>query len=220
VSTATPPAASGRWSLVGELLRRDEPVAIETRGAALAEQFLTRHGIVTRDAVLAEGVPGGFSGLYPVLTALEDAGKARRGYFIEGRGGAQFALPGAVDRLRAIEDVGIVTMSAVDPANPYGAALPWPDSDFGTPARRAGAAVALADGALVAYLEKGGKRALTFGSDQAGVVAALIDLMALQSRPKALELIDGQSAATTAVGADMVSAGLKPGYKGLTLPAG
>jgi ATP-dependent Lhr-like helicase len=220
VSTGTPPAASGRWSLVSELLRRDEPVAIEVRGAALAEQLMSRHGVITRDAVLAEGVPGGFSGLYPVLTALEDAGKARRGYFIEGRGGAQFALPGAVDRLRAIEDTGIVTMSAVDPANPYGAALPWPDTDFGTPARRAGAAVGLADGALVAYLEKGSRKALTFGDDRAATAAAIIELMGRPSRPKALELIDGESAATTPVGADLVSAGLKPGYKGLSLPPG
>ncbi len=218
VSTTTPPAASGRWSLVSELLRRDEPVAIEARGAALAEQLMTRHGIITRDAVLAEGVPGGFSGLYPVLTALEDAGRARRGYFIEGRGGAQFALPGAVDRLRATEDTGILTMSAVDPANPYGAALPWPDGDFGSPARRAGAAVALADGELVAYLEKGGKRALTFGRDQATIAAALIELMSRPSRPRALELIDGQPAGAGAVGAAMVGAGLKLGYKGLNLP--
>ena len=101
--------------------------AAEAKAAAVAEQLLTRHGVVTRDAVLAETVPGGFSGLYPVYAALEDAGRARRGYFIEGRGGAQFALPGAVDRLRAIGDTGIVTMSAVDPANPYGATLPWPD---------------------------------------------------------------------------------------------
>ncbi|MCP3975473.1 MAG: DEAD/DEAH box helicase [bacterium] len=218
LSTATPPAASGRWSLVDGLLGHGEMIADESRGAALAEQMMTRHGIVTRDAVLSEGIPGGFSGLYPVFTALEDAGKARRGYFIEGRGGAQFALPGAVDRLRAIDNTGIVVMSAVDPANPYGALLPWPESPVGTPARRAGAAVALADGELVAYLEKGGRKALTFGDAKEKASAALMELISRQARPRALETINGEAAAGTAIGTELVGAGLRPGYKGLTMP--
>ena len=218
LSSATPPAASGRWSLVSELLGEGEPIAFEAKSAALAEQLMTRHGVVTRDAVLAEGVPGGFSGLYPVFAALEDTGKARRGYFIEGRGGAQFAIPGAVDRLRAIADTGIVTMSAVDPANPFGATLPWPETGFGKPARRAGAAVAVVDGELVAYLEKGSRRALTFGTDRETIASGLIQLMSRPARPKALEQINGDPAAGTKVGANLVSAGLKAGYKGLTLP--
>ncbi len=220
LSSSTPPAASGRWYLVDEILRRDEPIAPEAKAAALAEQFLSRHGVVTRDAVLAEGVPGGFSGLYPVYTALEDAGKARRGYFIEGRGGAQFALPGAVDRLRAMTDTGIVIMSATDPANPYGATLPWPGAASGTPARRAGATVALVDGRLVAYLEKGGRSALTFGDERELAAAAIVALMERRQRPRALERIDGDPAAGTLVGGDLVASGLRPSYKGLTLPSG
>ncbi len=217
VSAATPAAATGRWYLVEDVLRRDEPVAAEARVAALAEQLLTRHGVVTREAVLTEGVPGGFAGLYPVFSALEDAGKARRGYFIEGQGGAQFAMPGAVDRLRAGGETGIVTLSAVDPANPYGATIAWPESAGGAPARRAGAAVALADGKLAAYLEKGSRRALTFDADRDTTTAAIIALMERQSRPTALEQIDGTPAATTLVGADLIAAGLKAGYKGLSL---
>jgi len=217
VASATPPSATGRWSLVTDLLATADPIAVEARGAAIAAQLMTRHGIVTRDAVLAEGVPGGFSGLYPVFTALEDAGKSRRGYFIEGRGGAQFALPGAVDRLRAIESTGIVAVSAVDPANPYGAALPWPESGLGSPARRAGSAVAMADGKLVAYLERGGRSALTFGDDEEAAVAGLHTLVAGQQKPRGLERINGAAAGQTPVGTGLIAAGMRPGYKGLTV---
>ncbi len=99
VSGATPPAGSGRWYLTGDLLA-GVPALPEVQAKARAEQLLERHGVVTRDAVLSEGQPGGFAGLYPVLAAMEDAGRTRRGYFIEGLGGAQFGQPGAIDRLR------------------------------------------------------------------------------------------------------------------------
>ena len=104
------------------------------RAKALAEQLLARHGVLTRPAVMAEGVAGGFSALYPVLKALEEAGRVRRGYFVAGLGGSQFALPGALDRLRAVREAAAddegataaAVLAATDPANPYGGVLPWP----------------------------------------------------------------------------------------------
>src|SRR5215472_7491396 len=123
------PRAAGRWSLVRELLL-PAPSATE-RLHAEAETLLQRHGVLTREAVVGEGWPGGFAGLYPVLRAMEEAGRARRGYFVDGLGGSQFALPGAVDRLRAARDAepAVVALAATDPANPYGAALPWPATE-------------------------------------------------------------------------------------------
>ncbi len=127
---------------------------------ALAEQLLARHGVLTRDAVAAEEVPGGFGALYPVLRSLEEAGRVRRGYFVAGRGGSQFAHPGALERLRALrepdpEDARAVVLAATDPANPYGAALPWPKTEGMRTMRAAGAHVALVDGKLAAWLGKG-----------------------------------------------------------------
>src|SRR6185436_20011807 len=100
------------------------------RAHALAVSLLERHGVVTRESVLGEGVAGGFAAVYPVLRAMEEAGKIRRGYFVEGLGAAQFALPGAVDRLRAervpIDGPTLLVLAVADPANPYGATLGWP----------------------------------------------------------------------------------------------
>lgn len=153
-----PPAAVGRWSRVPEATRA--PTDTE-RMKALAEQLLTRHGVLTRDAIVAEDVPGGFSGIYPVLRALEDAGRIRRGYFVAGRGGLQFAQPGALDRLRALregddDDPGGVVLAATDPANPYGAALPWPRDSGARLQRAAGSFVVLVEGRLAAYVSRGG----------------------------------------------------------------
>src|SRR5262249_44338812 len=140
-----PPEAAGRWSLV-------PPAATGTdRSHALALSMLERHGVVTRESVLGENVPGGFAAVYPVLRAMEEAGKIRRGYFVEGLGAAQFALPGAVDRLRAertpIEGPSVLLLSAADPANPYGATLAWPKPAGSTKLQRAGGAyVVLVDG--------------------------------------------------------------------------
>jgi ATP-dependent helicase Lhr and Lhr-like helicase len=212
---ATPPRASGRWYPVADLIPTVPPP--EATATARAEQLLERHGIVTREAVLAEGVPGGFAGLYPVLATMEDAGRVRRGYFVEGRGGAQFALPGAVDRLRHASDPGgPVLLAAADPANPYGAVLPWPDHEAGRPARRAGAHVVLAAGDLAAFVETGGRRVLTFtGADPETVAAALADLAAGRYRRLTVETIDGVAAAGTPVGKAMAHDGFTPGYKGL-----
>jgi ATP-dependent Lhr-like helicase len=148
----------GRWSL---LKPPDDQHAFTPteRLKALAEQLLARHGVLTRPAVMAEGFPGGFATFYPVLKALEDTGRIRRGYFVSGLGGSQFAQIGALDRLRALRDAAsdeapAVVLAATDPANPYGAALPWP-AEAGRPQRAAGAHVVLVDGALAAYLGRG-----------------------------------------------------------------
>ena len=150
----------GRWSLTAALFA-DAP-AQGPRLRAQAELMLERYGIVTRESVLAEGVPGGFSSLYGELSNLEMLGTARRGYFVEGLGGAQFALAGAVERLRALprEEGEYLLLAATDPANPYGAALPWPkrDRDGGRrPSRSPGAYLLLLDGSPALYVERGGR---------------------------------------------------------------
>ena len=127
---------------------------------AQAELMLERYGIVTRETVLAEGVPGGFSSLYGELSNLEMLGTARRGYFVEGLGGAQFALAGAVERLRSLPHAEgeYLILAATDPAQPYGASLAWPKRDGGRrPARTPGAYVLLRDGNPILYVERGGK---------------------------------------------------------------
>jgi len=156
-----PASAVGRWSLVAG--RASAPTPTQ-RLKALAEQLLTRHGVLTREAVLAEGVTGGFSTLYPVLKAFEESGRVRRGYFVSHLGGSQFAQPGALDRLRALRETAAdpgasdatppaVVLAATDPANAYGAALPWP-ADIRA-MRAAGAHVVLVDGRMAAYLPRG-----------------------------------------------------------------
>ncbi|MCA1832349.1 MAG: DEAD/DEAH box helicase [Actinobacteria bacterium] len=162
-----PPAATGRWSLTPPR----EPDATR-RLHATAQQLLNRYGVVTRGVVVAERIPGGFAAIYGMLKAMEDAGRCRRGYFVEGLGGAQFADAGAVERLRSFAHVAggdPLVLSATDPANPFGAALAWPDRDNdGTrhrAARKAGASVALAGGSLALYIEKGGKSLLSFTHD-------------------------------------------------------
>ena len=157
----------GRWSLTEPLFRAgaDGPSASERR-RALAELLLERHGILTREQVLAERIEGGFAGIYETLCNLETLGVCRRGYFVEGLGGAQFALPGAVERLRSARAEPLV-LAAGDPAQPYGAALPWPSSAEGEgpsgssgarrPARVPGAHVVLVCGAPVLYVERGGR---------------------------------------------------------------
>ena len=147
----------GRWSLTGSLFR--EQIDPAGRRRALGELLLERYGILTREQVLAEGVAGGFSAIYSELTQLETLGIARRGYFVEGLGGAQFALPGAVERLRAQpeRDERPIVLSAVDPAQPYGAVLPWPEVAGRRLARAAGAYVVLSGGDPILYLDRGGR---------------------------------------------------------------
>jgi ATP-dependent Lhr-like helicase len=132
---------------------------------ALAELLLERQGIVTRDSVRAEGIPGGYGAVYGELKALEVLGLCRRGYFVEGLGGAQFALPGAVERLRELRpregaEAEALVLAAADPAQPYGGALPWPLRSAGRAARVAGAQVVLLGGEAVLFVERGGRSLL------------------------------------------------------------
>jgi ATP-dependent Lhr-like helicase len=188
-SRAADPTVAGRWSA----LPTPEPDST-LRAHHQAELLLNRHGVLTRGAVAAEGVPGGFAALYKVLTAFEDAGRCQRGYFVESLGGAQFAVASTVDRLRSYLD-GVdperpeyraVVMAAADPANPYGAALPWPsrttDSDGAArPGRKAGALVVLVDGELAWFVERGGRSLLSFTDDDSdanhAAAVALADLV-------------------------------------------
>jgi ATP-dependent Lhr-like helicase len=210
--SAAPPSGSGRWYLTADLLA---PSSDTQRAAALAEQLLERHGVVVRDGVAAEGVPGGFSGLFGVWSALEDAGRIRRGYFVEGRGGSQFALPGALDRLRSGADIGAIALGAADPANPYGAALPWPDHD-GRPSRTAGAFVVLLDGSLAAFLERGARTVLSFTQDADAVDAVAGVLSGLPVvRRASITSIDGTPAAATPLGRALKAAGFAESYRGL-----
>jgi len=163
-----PPETAGRWSV---LPARDADVT--RRAHATAEHLLERHGVVTRGAVMQERIVGGFAGVYKVLSAFEDSGRCRRGYFIEGLGAAQFGAAGAIDRLRTFSEPEeskpvALALAATDPANPYGAALPWPanSGDGGhRPGRKAGALVVLVDGSLTLYVERGGRTLLTWSDD-------------------------------------------------------
>ncbi len=215
---AGPPAGAGRWSLVADLA---SPTTNPTeRAVARAERLLDRYGIVTREAVLAEGTPGGFAGVYPVLRAMEESGVARRGYFVAGLGAAQFAMPGAVDRLRATResDATVQVLAAADPAQPYGAALPWPDS-AGRPSRAAGAFVVLVGGVPAAFLERGGKTLVTFPGGDPSVWADAIASLAKDGRVRAIELrqIDGSPAREHPSVDALYAAGFADGYYGPTL---
>ncbi|WP_051467544.1 MULTISPECIES: Lhr family helicase [Pseudofrankia] len=273
-----PPMVAGRWSLLPA--RDTDPTR---RAHTLAETLLDRHGIVTRGAVAAEHAPGGFAAVYRVLSAFEDAGRARRGYFVEGLGAAQFAMPGAVDRLRAIAgeqraaaeepdwaiepagpagpagqvgrigQVGLggpggavdafgrdpgpgaaraggdrraVVLAATDPANPYGAALPWPsrpeaaggDGPGHRPGRKAGALVVLVDGDLVLYVERGGKTLLSW-PEPARALQPAVDALALAVREGwlgrlAVERADGQAVTDSALGEALLRAGFHPTPRG------
>src|SRR5205823_3560344 len=173
-----PRRAQGRWSLVDADLPRDDSVPTE-RSMRLASVLLDRHGVLTRESVRGEGHAGGFAAVYRVLRAMEEAGRVRRGYFVAGLGGAQFALAGAVDRLRSArpdEDAGpqALVLAATDPANPYGVALPWPTKG---PQRAAGAYVILIDGIPSLYLERGGRAVVTLRAYDGSWEAAAVDAL-------------------------------------------
>ena len=212
----------GRWSLTAPLLRGEIDPA--SRRRAVAELLLERYGVLTREQALAEGVPGGFSALYPELSQLETLGTARRGYFVEGLGGAQFALPGAVERLRSQrgDEHQPVVLSAIDPAQPYGAALRWPDR--GKTARVAGAYVVLTGGDPILYLERGGKglQTLVAGDDPRlePALAALVGrVKAGQIKRLALEKVDGELALGSPLAALLIALGFQEGPRRMTLSA-
>ncbi|HEU5454764.1 MAG TPA: DEAD/DEAH box helicase, partial [Nocardioides sp.] len=169
-----PPETAGRWALLPQL--DTDPTK---RAHAAAEALLDRHGVVTRGAVVGERTPGGFAATYRVLSAFEESGRCRRGYFVAGLGAAQFGTAGAIDRLRTFAEVApadggtkptAIALAATDPANPYGAALPWPTDEGDErgahrPGRKAGALVVLVDGRLTLYVERGGRTLLTWSED-------------------------------------------------------
>jgi len=219
-------AVAGRWSLTEELFRDAPPSGPRMR--AQAELMLERYGIVTRETVLAEGVPGGFSSLYGELSNLEMLGTARRGYFVEGLGGAQFALAGAVERLRSLPrvDEEYLVLAATDPAQPYGSTLSWPrppaadedDEEGGRrgrrPSRVAGAYVVLRNGEPAVYLERGGKgmlRLARLGDEQLALALGAITESVRERRlPRlAIERIDGEPAMGHEIEAVLVDAGFE-----------
>jgi ATP-dependent Lhr-like helicase len=238
-----PPAVAGRWSRLPD--RDTDPTR---RAAALADLLLERHGLVTRGAVAAEGVTGGFAAVYPVLVAMEERGAARRGYFVEGLGAAQFAVPGAVDRLRALAEPddgrrrggSALVLAATDPANPYGAALPWPErvvdsgdgDDTGsggrerTPSghragRKAGALVVGVGGELVLYVERGGRTLLSFTDDDDSLALAAKALAdAVHSGALgaiSVERADGEAVHSSPLRAALTAAGFRATPRGLRL---
>jgi ATP-dependent Lhr-like helicase len=224
-----PPEAAGRWSLV-------EPPATITpteRLHALALAMLERHGVLTREAVASEGLEGGFSAVYPVLRALEEAGRIRRGYFVDGLGAAQFALAGALDRLRATRELTggdggrtLHLLAAADPAQPYGAALAWPrrgETDRRPLQRAAGAYVVLVDGVAALYLERGGSTLQTLPAADdpevgAAAVRALGGLLADgRSRELVLKKVDGWPVGESTFRPTLQAGGFVPGYRGFVL---
>ncbi|HEX7245584.1 MAG TPA: DEAD/DEAH box helicase [Solirubrobacterales bacterium] len=222
-SRARGQAVQGRWSLTAPLFENGPAAGPRLR--AQAELMLERYGIVTRETVIAEGIPGGFAGVYAELGNLEMLGTARRGYFVEGLGGAQFALPGAVERLRSLseDDGSFLLLAATDPANPYGASLPWPKAPSGRRAARTpGAHVLLRDGAPVFYIERGGKgivRLVELDDEElTAAVGALAEAVAASRLPKlALEKLDGEPVIGSGHEDVLLGAGFSRGPRKLTL---
>jgi len=229
-----PPSAEGRWTLVPRAARERSPkaIALQTQwAAAFAQQLLARHGVVTREGVMAEEVPGGFGVVYPVLKGLEENGRVRRGYFVAGLGATQFAMPGAVDLLRSLRDAPdvpeVLVLAATDPASPYGATLPWPKTaDAGRgPTRSVGATVILVDGALAGYLSRGERQLLTFVPDaepaRSKTARALAGALADRGHGTMLiEEIDGTPATQHPLAKALEASGFVAGALGMQRVAG
>ena len=216
VPSSMPPASSGRWSLVADLI--PAPATDAAWATAWTDLLLERHGVLTRAGALAEDIPGGLTTLYPVLNHMEEIGRIRRGYFVEGMGGLQFALPGAVDRLRSSERVeGIAVLAAADPANPYGTIVPWPAIAEGRASRSAGAYVILYDGTPLVFLERGGKKVALLTDDpdlRTAAATALADI-GRRRRRMTIETIDGEPVTAHPLGAHLREHGFAPANKGL-----
>lgn len=240
-SRSGPPTVAGRWSIL------PLPDDSATRRAhALGESLLERYGVVTRGSVMSENVIGGFALVYRTLSGFEETGRCRRGYFVEGLGAAQFATVGTIDRLRSFAEapgepsnreppadaragadgsaLSVVTLAATDPANPYGAALPWPALPEGTthrPGRKAGALVVLADGELALYVERGGKSVLAFGSDEALLAASARSLARIVTgggvRRLSVESVNGAFILGSPLGTALQGAGFTQTPQGLRL---
>ena len=248
IQAAGPPQAGGRWSLVSTVLQpvspaqspvsstrspvsstrspvssTRSPVSSTQRATARALQLVERYGVLTREAALGEGITGGFAGVYPVLKALEERGDLRRGYFVEGLGAAQFALPGAVDRLRTsaatdFEEDSVLLLAATDTAQPFGASLPWPES-AGRPARATGAHVVIVNGEAAVYVDRGAKTIVGFPAAHETTlwVDAVKDL-ARRGLVRSLEIskIDGDLSSDSPLAEALTDHGFVKAYKGLT----
>jgi len=236
-SHSGPPSVGGRWALAVE--REPDPTR---RAHARAEAFLERHGVLTRGALATERVSGGFAAVYRVLRAMEDSGRARRGYVVEGLGAAQFAVPGAIDRLRAMSrpdgapsggvpterdsELSRVVLAAADPAQPYGAALTWPDTIGDSkhrPGRKAGALVVLVEGRPALYVERGGRSLLSFTTDrdELGTAAAALASAVHEGwlGSLAVERADGVGSLGSELAEVLTDAGFRVTPKGLRLRA-
>ncbi len=229
-----PPSVGGRWAAAVE--RESDSTR---RAHARAEAFLERHGVLTRGALATERVVGGFAAVYRVLRAMEDSGRCRRGYVVEGLGAAQFAVPGAIDRLRALsradggngEVPGLgaaagVVLAAADPAQPYGAALSWPDTIGDVkhrPGRKAGALVVLVEGGPALYVERGGRSLLSFTTDRNELRAAADALAGAVHEgwlgSLAVERADGVGSLGSELAEVLTEAGFRVTPKGLRLRA-
>ena len=216
-------ATQGRWSLTERLF------AGRPERRALAELLLERQGIVTRDGVRGEGIPGGYGAVYSELRALETLGTCRRGYFVEGLGGAQFALGGAVERLRELrprdgDEPEALVLAAADPAQPYGSAIPWPKRSGGRAARVAGAHVVLLGGEAALFVERGGRTLVPLREpDEEWLRVALAALVAHVkrggSKRLAVERFDGEPVTTSFVLPLLVEAGFLAGPRRAVLRA-
>ena len=209
-----PPETAGRWALLPAL--DTDPTR---RGHAAAERLLDRHGVVIRGAVMSERSPGGFAAAYKVLSVFEESGRCRRGYFVSGLGAAQFGTAGAIDRLRTFAETDpdakpvAVALAATDPANPYGAALPWPERPVAEggersghrPGRKAGAIVVLVGGHLTLYVERGGRTLLTWADDPT-LLAPAAESLADAARRGSL----GRLTVEKADGAQLLGSGATP----------
>ena len=211
---ATPPHAAGRWY---RLPPPDTDPA--QRALATTSSLLDRHGVVVSGA--AAGQAAGFAGLYPMLSAMEERGSVRRGYFVDGLGAAQFADAGAVDRLRSQGPAATIVLAATDPANPYGAGLSWPTGSKHRPSRKAGALVVIGAEGLIWFIERGGRSLVSFTDDTEANSAAATALLTTAKRcilPKvAIEQVNGEPIAATVAGAALAAAGFKVTPKGLRL---
>ncbi len=219
----TSPLLQGRWSVL------QRPDVDSTAGAAATcEILLDRYGVVTKGSVTVSDVDGGFSRVYKALTVFEDGGQVRRGYYVDGLGGAQFAAGATVDRLRdelrvpREREAEAVLLAATDPANPYGAALDWPESADGhRPGRKAGAVVVLVSGALTVFIERGGKTVLTFTDNVDALAAAAVavaDAVRAGRVPRIhVDQVDQTPVSTTAFGRELVNAGFSSTPRGLRM---
>jgi ATP-dependent Lhr-like helicase len=236
VRTPSTSFVGGRWSLVRDLVR--EPVTSTERAHAWGATLLERHGIVAKETAAIEALAGGFSNVYRVLRSMEEAGKLRRGYFVEGLGGAQFAYPGTVDRLRRVRDedaeAEVVALAATDPSNPYGWLLPWPPlsgadttsaANKGTSARSTvgarravGAAIVLVGGIPVLYLDRDARRLRTFAriteEQLERALPALRDIARYRPRGSIrLERINDESALSSVLLRQLEQAGFRRDYR-------